>query len=69
MKMLLTALSWMLALLLQGCTARPPAEPADLVLHNAAVYTLSWPDPAPDGTLNAAAPWRQGWSIPMICQT
>ena len=58
---------------LSGCTdpasqAPAPAEPAstepgaDLLIVNARVYSLSWPDPAPDGTLAAGAPHGpEGW--------
>ncbi|MEW6322330.1 MAG: amidohydrolase [Acidobacteriota bacterium] len=49
------------AAVLTGCQPAPP-EPADLVLVNARVYTLSWPDPGRDGTPAAGAPRdRQGW--------
>ena len=35
---------------------------ADLVVTNGRVYTLTWPDPAPDGTPSAAAPHDDdGW--------
>ncbi len=56
------------AALLAGCGAgeaqretaatAPPA--ADIVILNARVYTLSWPDPATDGTLDPAAPRDAG---------
>jgi predicted amidohydrolase YtcJ len=41
----------------------PPASDsvADLILTNARVYSLDWPDPLPDGTISAAAPYRDGW--------
>jgi len=54
--------------LLAGCGAdqpeppAPPVQAADLVLHNARVYTLAWDDPAPDGKLARSAPHDQdGW--------
>lgn len=34
--------------------------PADLVLLDARIHTLAWPDPAGDGTPHPAAPWRDG---------
>lgn len=42
-----------------ACNTRDP-ESADLILHNARVYTLSWPDPDPDGTPHSRAPVRDG---------
>jgi predicted amidohydrolase YtcJ len=48
-----------LLLLVTGCNTRDP-ESADLILHNGRVYTLSWPDPAPDGTPHSRAPVRDG---------
>lgn len=36
-------------------------EGADLLLTNGRVYTLRWPDPAPDGTLDGAAPRVRDW--------
>lgn len=48
------------ALAMTGCSSAPP--PADLLLVNARVYTLSWPDPATDGTPAAEAPYdARGW--------
>jgi predicted amidohydrolase YtcJ len=54
-------LSATLAFLMGGCTS-PPA-PADLILQNGRVYTLSWSDPAPDGTPSPDAPFdpSTGW--------
>ncbi|MDH3642328.1 MAG: amidohydrolase family protein, partial [Gammaproteobacteria bacterium] len=37
-----------------GCESAPP--PADLIVTNARVYTFTWGDPQPDGTLAADAP-------------
>ena len=34
---------------------------AQLVLKNAKVYSFRWPDPNPDGTPNAHAPYDGGW--------
>jgi predicted amidohydrolase YtcJ len=43
-------------------TAAPPPEPADLLLVNGRVYTLTWDDPAPDGTPAVKAPRSAaGW--------
>ncbi len=54
--MALTAL-----LIAGGCSKTPlPAAP-DLVLTNARVYTLDWPDPGSDGSPDAAAPFADGW--------
>ncbi|MDZ7644650.1 MAG: amidohydrolase [Woeseiaceae bacterium] len=36
------------------------AAGADLILSNARVYTLDWPEAAPDGTLRPAAPFEDG---------
>ena len=45
-----------------GCAGAPP-EPVDLLLVNANVYTLAWPDPAADGTPSPGAPYSagEGW--------
>jgi predicted amidohydrolase YtcJ len=54
-----------------ACALTPPAAPVDrwppeasspveLILHNARVYTLSWGEPAGDGTPSPSAPWRNG---------
>ena len=55
-----------LAFLLAACSEPPsPAGgevPApDLVLSNARVYTLDWPDPLPGGELHPSAPYLDGW--------
>jgi len=44
-----------------GCAGAP--EPVDLLLVNANVHTLTWPDPSGDGTPSPAAPYsaRDGW--------
>ncbi|MBT8443563.1 MAG: amidohydrolase family protein, partial [Gammaproteobacteria bacterium] len=52
--------------LLSACSPDPEsvseAGGADLVLTNGRVYTLSWDEPSPDGTLTAAAPRNAtGW--------
>ena len=48
-----------------ACTSESERElaeqGADLILTNARVYTLRWDDPAPDGTLDAAAPNDGEW--------
>ena len=51
-----------LLLVLAGACAQP-APRADLVLHNARVYTLAWPEPGTDGRPDAGAPWDSagGW--------
>jgi len=50
-----------LAPLTAACTPTPPPV-ADLLLVNARVYTLAWPDTAPDGTPAAEAPHdAAGW--------
>jgi predicted amidohydrolase YtcJ len=58
MKYLLISLA---GLLLAGCADRPEATAPDLLLTNARVYTMDWPDPAPDGRLDAAAPHEGDW--------
>jgi predicted amidohydrolase YtcJ len=53
-----------LTALFVSCSPAPRAAPApELILHNARVYTLDWPDPARDGTPSAAAPHSttDGW--------
>ena len=48
------------AVVVAACAA--PPQPADLLLINARVYTLNWPDPGADGTPAAPAPHDQrGW--------
>jgi len=54
------------AAFLIGCAEDPAdvskAGGASLILTNARVYTLSWPEPAPDGTVMAGAPRDdRGW--------
>lgn len=48
---------------LQGCAAPTPAPEADLLIVNARVYTLSWGEPAADGTPAPDAPFDRvdGW--------
>lgn len=48
-------------LLASACSQKPAAPAADLILTNARVYTLDWPDPAPDGSVDPAAPHAGGW--------
>ncbi len=51
-----------LASLAATCTSTPPLPPADLLLVNARVYTMTWPEPAADGTPGAGAPHdAAGW--------
>jgi predicted amidohydrolase YtcJ len=53
----------LLLLLASGCSRQPApaAAPADLILANARVYTLDWPDPRLDGEPAVAAPYQNGW--------
>jgi hypothetical protein len=45
-----------------SCAPPAPKEIADLILTNGRVYTLSWDEPAPDGTPSASAPrGPDGW--------
>jgi predicted amidohydrolase YtcJ len=47
---------------LAACASKPPPPPADLVLVNAKVYSMTWADPATDGTPAAGAPHdASGW--------
>ena len=47
---------------LAACASEPPPPPADLVLVNAKVYSMSWADPATDGTPATGAPHdASGW--------
>jgi predicted amidohydrolase YtcJ len=51
-------------LALTACNRAPGpegAEAADLVLHNARVYSLDWPDPHTSGQLAPAAPYESAW--------
>ncbi|MEP5763659.1 MAG: amidohydrolase [Halieaceae bacterium] len=34
---------------------------ADLIIDNARIYTMDWPDPRPNGQLAAAAPYQSAW--------
>jgi predicted amidohydrolase YtcJ len=52
--------------LLMACSTEPPPwagtpVSADLILTNARIYSLSWPDPLPTGELAGSAPHEQGW--------
>ena len=50
------------AVAMAACSSVPPPPPADLLLVNARVYTMSWPDPATDGTPAKVAPHdAMGW--------
>ena len=56
----------LLLLCLATACSRQPAPsaasaPADLILANARVYTLDWPDPRLDGLPAVAAPYQNGW--------
>ena len=60
--------SWTLVacgvLAISGCSGpRTPEPPVDLLLVNARVYTLAWPEPRVDGTPDTAAPFSKaaGW--------
>ncbi|MEZ5292435.1 MAG: amidohydrolase [Vicinamibacterales bacterium] len=45
-----------------ACASDPSLPPADVLLVNAKVYTMSWPDPATDGTPAQGAPHdAAGW--------
>lgn len=52
-----------LLLVLAACTAPAPTPEADLLILNARVYTLTWGEPAVDGTPAADAPYDPlaGW--------
>src|SRR5690606_18758784 len=52
-----------LLLVLAACTAPAPTPEADLLILNARVYTLTWGEPAVDGTPAADAPYdpAAGW--------
>lgn len=55
-------LALLLVVLIGGCAAPFEGPTADLVLRGARVYTLSWDDPAPDGTPAPNAPYDDsGW--------
>lgn len=58
LRTLLAGLAGAASLLAAACG--PGAEPADLILTNGAVYTLSWSEPARDGTPAADAPVTAG---------
>jgi len=49
-----------LCALTAACSSAPAVEPADIVLTNGRVYTLTWDDPAADGTPAADAPYAAG---------
>ena len=46
-----------------ACNRRPAPRPATLILQNGNIYSLSWNDPAPDGTPDRRAPHSAaGWT-------
>lgn len=55
------------SLVFSACAKEPVTETtadksADLIFTNARVYTLTWPDPSPEGATDAAAPHdAKGW--------
>lgn len=55
------AATWLAAGAAAACAGNAPV--AELILHDARVYTLAWPDPAPGGRPAAGAPWDSagGW--------
>ena len=59
--------------LVSACApAAPPLPPADVILVNARGYSLSWPDPALDGTPAGTAPHTvAGWvpDVPAVALT
>ncbi len=58
-----SALGVLIGLTVACSPATPPPPPADVLLVNARAYTLSWPDPALDGTPSGQAPYgTSGWS-------
>jgi hypothetical protein len=45
-----------------ACAKAPAVEPADVIITNGQVYSLTWPDPGPDGTPATDAPHDgSGW--------
>jgi predicted amidohydrolase YtcJ len=57
-----TASSAAVLALAVACGCEPSVEPADLLLVNGRVYTLTWNDPAPGGMPAASAPFdADGW--------
>jgi predicted amidohydrolase YtcJ len=58
-------LALLLLFVATGCSRQPGpvagSGPADLILGNARVYTLDWPDPLLDGLPAVAAPYQNGW--------
>lgn len=50
------------ALAVSACAKAPAVEPADVIITNGRVYSLTWPDPGPDGTPATSAPHDgSGW--------
>ena len=44
-----------------ACSSTAPVpSPAELILTNARAYTMTWADPAPDGTPAPGAPYADG---------
>ena len=59
---ILAALATLLTLAAAWDARLQSTEPADLILINGRVYTMTWPGPAGDGTLSDAAPRdASGW--------
>lgn len=57
-----SALALLLGLSVACAPAAPPPPAADLILMNTRTYTMSWPDPALDGTPAGQAPHgADGW--------
>jgi predicted amidohydrolase YtcJ len=59
----LLAVLALLALLTTLSACGPATPAADLILHNGRVYSMTWPDPSPDGRPAAEAPYDSltGW--------
>ena len=61
MRRLLPILIAPLAFAACGDAGKNAEEPVSLILTNGRVYTLDWPEAAPDGTLDEDAPYDGGW--------
>ncbi len=56
-------LGGVLVFCLGGCSLGGATEAADLILHNARVYSLNWPEPSRDGQPDPSAPHGPaGWT-------
>lgn len=53
-----TSLLLLITLILFGCETPNENTSADLIVHNARIYTLAWADPATDGTPADDAPYE-----------